>query len=156
MVSDSTLASIHIRHSGDIVGQVIEGSLAIAGQSQKALEQVGNWQRQQLTSGEQSAFAEAAHTLRFGDSEGETHTPITAAQLLHLRRHEDNGNDLWRTLNRVQENVIRGGLSAVARDENGRRLRRVSTREVKGIDQDVKLNRALWQSAERMAELKAA
>ena len=35
-----------------------------------------------------SAFAEAAHTLRFGDSEGETHTPITAAQLLHLRRAE--------------------------------------------------------------------
>ena len=41
MVSDSTLASIHIRHSGEIVSQVIEGSLAIAGQSQKALEQVG-------------------------------------------------------------------------------------------------------------------
>lgn len=156
MVSDSTLASIHIRHSGDIVGQVIEGSLAIAGQSQKALEHVGNWQRLQLTSGEQSAFAEAAHTLRFGDSEGETHTPITAAQLLHLRRHEDSGTDLWRTFNRVQENVIRGGLSAVARDENGRRLRRVSTRQVKGIDQDIKLNRALWQLAERMAELKAA
>jgi hypothetical protein len=57
---------------------------------------------------------------------------------------------------RVQENVIRGGLSAVARDENGRRLRRVSTRQVKGIDQDVKLNRALWQLAEKMAELKAA
>ena len=49
MVSDSTLASIHIRHSGDIVGQVIEGSLAIAGQSQKALEHVGNWQRLQLS-----------------------------------------------------------------------------------------------------------
>ena len=156
MVSDSTLASVHIRHSGDIVGQVIEGSLAIAGQSQKALEQVNDWQRLQLTSGEQSTFAEAAHTLRFGDSEGETHTPITAAQLLHLRRHEDNGNDLWRTFNRVQENVIRGGLSAVARDDNGRRLRRVSTRQVKGIDQDVKLNRALWQLAEKMAELKAA
>jgi len=156
MVSDSTLASVHIRHSGDIVGQVIEGSLAIAGQSQRALEQVNDWQRLQLTSDEQSAFAGAAHTLRFGDSEGETHTPITAAQLLDLRRHEDNGNDLWRTFNRVQENVIRGGLSAVARDENGRRLRRVSTRQVKGIDQDVKLNRALWQLAEKMVELKAA
>ena len=34
--------------------------------------------------------------------------------------------------------------------------RRVTTREVKGIDQDVKLNRALWMLAERMAELKAA
>ena len=139
-----------------MVGQVIEGSLAIANQSEKALGQVESWQHLQLTSGDESAFAEAAHTLRFGDSEGETRTPITAAQLLHLRRTADGGNDLWRTFNRVQENVIRGGLSAVARDENGRRLRRVSTREVKGIDQDVKLNRAQWQLAERMAEVKAA
>ena len=42
-------------------------------------------------------------------------------------------------------------------DANGRRIasRRVSTREVKGIDQDVKLNRAMWQLAEEMARLKA-
>jgi hypothetical protein len=35
-------------------------------------------------------------------------------------------------------------------------MRRVTTREVRGIDQDVRLNRALWQLAERMAELKGA
>ena len=33
---------------------------------------------------------------------------------------------------------------------------RTTTREVKAIDQDVKLNRALWHLAERMAELKSA
>jgi hypothetical protein len=55
-------------------------------------------------------------------------------------------------MNVVQENVIKGGLSAMRRD--GRETRRVTTREVRGIDQDVKLNRALWQLAERMAELK--
>jgi len=78
-------------------------------------------------------------------------------QLLAPRRSEDNGNDLWRTFNRIQENALRGGMKARnATDEMGRRGRRVSTREVKGIDQDVKLNRALWQLAERMAELKQA
>ena len=34
--------------------------------------------------------------------------------------------------------------------------RRTTTHEVKAIDQDVKLNRALWHLAERMAELKSA
>jgi hypothetical protein len=62
-------------------------------------------------------------------------------------------------MNVVQENVIKGGLHGTqwATDEHtGRRThRRVTTREVKGIDQDVKLNRALWMLAERMAELKA-
>jgi hypothetical protein len=62
---------------------------------------------------------------------------------------------LWHTLNRVQENVIAGGLSAIERDAEGRRIRRVTTRQVKGIDADVRLNRSLWQLAERMAELKA-
>jgi hypothetical protein len=64
---------------------------------------------------------------------------------------------LWTTFNRVQENVIRGGLSAraPATIENGRRVRgrRVTTREVTGIDQDVKLNKSLWILGERMAEL---
>jgi len=48
-----------------------------------------------------------------------------------------------------------GGLSAWGRDANNR-PRRVTTREVRGIDQDVKLNRALWVLGERMAQLKAA
>lgn len=161
MVSDSMLASVHIQHKGDIVGQVIEGSLAIASHSDKALDTIKTWQNLQLTQGEQSAFAESAHILRFADAEGKVNTPITAAQLLQVRRMEDSGKDLWRTFNRVQENVIKGGLSARTQasvDAQGRRIapRRVSTREVKGIDQDVKLNRSLWHLAERMAELKSA
>jgi hypothetical protein len=66
------------------------------------------------------------------------------------------GNDLWKTFNRAQENVIAGGLSGLKRDENGRRVRRVSTREIKGINGNVNLNRALWTLAEKMAALKGA
>jgi len=43
--------------------------------------------------------------------------------------------------------------AGIARDANNR-PRRVTTRAVNGIDQDVKLNKALWVLAERMAELK--
>jgi hypothetical protein len=71
------------------------------------------------------------------------------------RRHDDQASDLWTTFNVVQENVIRGGLTAVGRDANGRR-RRTTTRAVNGIDQDVRLNKGLWVLAERMAEIKAA
>lgn len=156
MVSDAEIAAVTVMHKGNILDNVIEGSYRLIEDSQRALGTVQNWTALQLTTGEQSAFAEAAHTLRFADAEGKVTTPITAAQLLQPRRHDDAGSDLWRTFNRVQENVIKGGLSAIQRDENGRRVRRVSTRQVKGIDQDVKLNRALWQLAERMQELKAA
>jgi hypothetical protein len=154
MVSDSELDAINVRHTGNIVQNLIEGSYRLIADTQKSLGTVQNWSRLQLTDGDQHAFAESAHTLRFADAEGKTTTPITADQLLAPRRREDVGTDLWRTLNRVQENVIAGGLSAIQRAENGRRVRRVSTRRINGIDEDVRLNRALWALAGKMAELK--
>ncbi|MBN9056444.1 MAG: DUF932 domain-containing protein, partial [Rhizobiales bacterium] len=98
--------------------------------------------------------ADAAHVLRFGDNEGETTTPIKPEQLLVPRRHDDRANDLWTTWNVVQENAIKGGLRGVGRDDLGR-PRRVKSRAVNGIDQDIKLNKALWLLGERMAALKA-
>jgi hypothetical protein len=168
---DEKFGELSIHHKGNVVNQVIEGSFEIIGQSQKALGTIENWSALQLSAGEQVAFAEAAHTLRFADAEGKIDTPITAAQLLTPRRSEDrattgNGHgwsrpapDLYRTLNVVQENSIRGGLSARRPSEvnlRGRmeRGRMVTSREVRGIDQDVRLNRALWQLADKMAELK--
>lgn len=157
MVSESTIGALKVRHSGDIVHQVIEGSYRIIEGSQKSLDAAGKWGQLQLSSGEQQAFASAAHTLRFGDAEGNTDTPITAEQLLVPRRYDDRGDDLWKTFNRVQENAVKGGLRGRRAPQQGEwRGRRVSTRAVNGIDQDVKLNRALWQLAEKMAELKAA
>ena len=156
MVSESEIGSIKVQHKGQITEQVIEGSYRLLESSEKTVGTVQRWTGLMLTSGEQSALADAAHTLRFADAEGKITTPITATQLLQPRRSADTGNDLWKTFNRVQENVIRGGLHGVQRDANGRRLRAVSTREVKGIDQDVRLNRALWTLGERMAELKQA
>lgn len=156
MVSDAEIDAINIAHKGNIVQDVLDGSLRLIANAQKSLGTVQNWTRLQLTDGEQHAFAESAHTLRFADPEGKVTTPITPDQLLVPRRREDVGSDLWRTLNRVQENVVVGGLSAIQRDAEGRRLRRVSTRRITGIDQDVRLNRALWALAGKMAELKGA
>ena len=70
-------------------------------------------------------------------------------QLLQPRRLDDDRPDLWSTFNRVQENLVQGGLSA--RTANGRRN---CTRAIQGIDQNVKINRALWILADEMKRLK--
>ena len=155
VVSDREFANVTIPHKGDVTGQVIEGSYTVLTESRKALEAADNWAGVTLSRDEQMAIAEAAHTVRFGDSEGEIATPIKPAQLLTERRYADAGNDLWRVANRIQENVIRGGLTAVGRDANNR-PRRTTTREVQGIDADVRMNKALWLLSERMAQIKAA
>jgi Domain of unknown function (DUF932) len=155
MVSDKELASVTVPHKGDVMNQVIEGSFTVLSESRSAIEMADTWQGITLGRDEQMIMADAAHLIRFGDSDGEISTVIEPEQLLQTRRMADDGADLWRVANRIQENVIRGGLTAMGRDAEGR-PRRTTTREVKNIDADVKINRALWLLTERMAELKAA
>jgi hypothetical protein len=80
----------------------------------------------------------------------DTPAPITESQVLRPRRIDDDRCDLWATFNRVQENLIDGGLRT--RAINGRRL---TTRPVQGIDQNLRLNRALWRLADGLRRLKA-
>lgn len=155
VVNSGTIAKVKVPHKGDVLGQVIEGAFEVIDASVKALEAPRQWGQLQLASPERAALAEAAHVLRFADSEGNVEAPIKPEQMLEARRFDDRKNDLWTTFNTIQENTIRGGLHAWGRDANNR-PRRVTTRAVNGIDQDVKLNKALWVLAERMAQLKAA
>ena len=155
-VSDGTVSDVKVLHSGNHQKQltnVIEGAFTVLDQGPRVIEKVKQWQEIELKAEEKTVLAESARTIRFGDAEGHVDTPITAQQLLHVRRHADIGNSLWQTFNVIQENVIRGGLTGTTRDEHGR-SRRMSTREVKSIDGDVKLNKALWQLAEGMANLR--
>jgi hypothetical protein len=155
VVNSGTIAKVKVPHKGDVLGQVIEGAFEVIDASVKALEAPRQWSQLQLAAPEKMALAEAAHVLRFADAEGNVETPIRPDQMLQRRRYDDTGSDLWTTFNTIQENTIKGGLHAIGRDANNR-PRRVTTRAVNGIDQDVKLNKALWVLAERMAQLKAA
>ena len=58
------------------------------------------------------------------------------------RRSEDVGNDLWRTLNVVQENVLRGGIPR--RSASNRLIR---TRAITAIREDIRINSGLWDLA---------
>ena len=152
-VSEKEFQTVRVTHWGDVVGKVIEGSFTVLDESTKALEHAEAWSAITLAPPEQTAFAEAARVLRFGDSEGNVTTPITADQLLRANRQADVGPSLWHTFNRLQESVIKGGLSALDRNISGR-TRRVTSRAVNGIDQDQRLNRALWLLAETIADRK--
>jgi hypothetical protein len=155
LVADlGSIDSVKIRRTGsDIVNRVIDGTFTVIESAKTALAAPREWSQIRLDRDERRALAESAHVLRFGDADGKVTTPITADQLLVARRAEDQTHDLWTNFNVVQENVMRGGLRGVAIDVNNH-ARRVTTRAVKGIDQDVRLNKALWILAERMAELK--
>jgi len=154
----ATIDSIKVRHSGDALEKVVDGTYRVLGQAEAVLAAPRDWSRIALNDDAKAALAASAHALRFGDADGRVATPIRPEQLLTPRRADDRADDLWTVMNVIQENVIRGGLSArapAATDQHGRwrRGRVVTTRAVNNIDQDVRLNRALWVLGERMAGL---
>jgi hypothetical protein len=149
----NTMESLRVRHSGDVAAKVIEGTYKVLDTAVAALEAPREWSTIKLDRDEQMAFAEAAHVARFADGEGNVATPVKPQQLLIARRTADQAPNLWNTFNVIQENSLKGGLTAMGRDTNNR-PRRTTTRAVNGIDQDVKLNKALFTLASKMAELK--
>jgi hypothetical protein len=152
VVADSMLESINIRHTGNVIEEVIRGSQNILNQAPRVMDRIAEWKTIDLAPAEQKLLAESAHGLRFPIDE-ETGTPnptqVTPEHMLSARRSDDRHSDLWHTFNRIQENATKG-IKTYANH------RRVTSRAVKGIDGDVRLNRALWTLADKMAELKHA
>ena len=155
VVSHGDGTTLKIPHRGDVVDRVIDASFEVISNSRLAIEQASSWSEITLNRDEQLAMATAAHSVRFADTEGNVDTAIQPEQLLHLRRREDEGNDLWRVGQRIQEAVIRGGLTGRARGADGR-TRTSTSRPITGISEDIRINRALWTLNETMARLKQA
>lgn len=147
IIADTTFERVSIRHSGFTTDEVTEASFKLLGQVPAITSRVEAFRQRQLTVPEMQNFADAALRLRFDDA---TKAPISASKLLESRRYEDKGDDLWHCFNKVQENLLRGGQRDFSRRrEDGRRFPR--TRAIAGLDQNIRLNRELWNLAERVA-----
>jgi hypothetical protein len=145
IVSDSQ-GSLRYRHGGkdDLTGRVLEGVFSIVEDFPLIADNIERWSGIQLDYEQRRAFARSALPLRFEENDG-----VQPEHLLAPRRFGDHKTDLFTTYNVVQENMIRGGL-AMSRSEKGRRR---TTREIKSVDRDLKLNRALWMLADEMSKL---
>ena len=152
VLADGALQEIRVKHTGkDIPNQVLDGCIEIMEALPKSAPTIESMRALNLSPAEQTIFARAALTVRYPDADA----PITAEQVIRPNRREDAAPNLWTTLNTVQENIVRGGVRYIRRDDHGRRTAIASTRPINGIDQNTAVNRALWQLAEEMKALKA-
>lgn len=143
LIAGTAFESQSVRHTGDVAHKVIEATHKIASRFQLWGDSVDAMKARQLTVDETERFAVDAHALRYGTSE---RTPVSPLALLNYRRADDADDSLWSVYNRVQENITRGGLRGVTLGANGR-MRRASTRGIRGIDTDVRINRGLHDRA---------
>jgi len=139
VISVGAFPSFRVAHRGDVVGDVVRAALQISERFSTLATSVQRLERRQLDHLEQLDFAAAALALRFP---GRPECGLEPGRLLVPRRAEDVGNDLWRTLNVVQENVLRGGIPR--RSASNRLIR---TRAIRAIREDVRINSGLWDLA---------
>jgi len=157
VIADSTFKKLSVRHGKNIVGDIIEGSYEIIDEVPTIANHVEGMQNTELSAQERAIFAKTAYTFANGEK---TENDVTSDasivnQMLKPKRPADHGHDLWTTFNVIQENVIRGGIETTKLSKSTRDgYRRNTSRAVKSIDKNIKLNKALWEMATQMKELK--
>lgn len=123
----------HIRES---LVDVVTGVNALAARTGMLTETISRMQHHEMTPERRVSFAEEAIKLRYRGY----NTGLSPELLSSLaRRDEDTGNTLWRVFNRVQEHLMKGGLSTG----------RSHTRPMASLFENVSVNMGLWDLAEK-------
>jgi hypothetical protein len=144
VIADKTFDQFRVMHKGFQKNDILK---VISMTTEKIPYIVGNVQdmmSKELSKNQQYDFAKMAAEQRWGEDK-----MIDVNQMLRIRRSEDSGNDLWSVFNRVQENMLQGGILTVTPKENGK-VRNSRSRAIRSIDQNLEVNKMLWTLSETM------
>lgn len=144
VASSEAFETIRFRHAGLDPDAVVRSSMQVVDYMPEFGRTIERMRERRLEPEESWALAGNALELRYPDL---SEAPIAPGTLLKARRPEDEGVELWSTMNRVSESLIRGGLSDGRRDHRGHCR---SLRALRGIDSKVNVNKGVWSLAERL------
>jgi hypothetical protein len=142
-VPTSVADSFKVRHSGlelDDVKRVMDG---FAERLPMIQGSVGRMMERQLTMDEKVEFVQKAAKIRWNS--GSLPSDDLLVNLLEAKRIEDEGDDLWKTFNVVQENFVRGGFEY--RSQKGRKTKLRNLKNILAVNH---VNTKLWELAEEM------
>jgi hypothetical protein len=134
---------IQIHHRGNVIANIVEAALQLARGFSAINDVIDLMRSAQMEEAQRLRFAEQAFHIRF--PRVDTQPAFAPGRLLEARSELDRGHDLWQVYNLVQSNVMRGGLAYA-----NRRGHPASTRGIRAIREDVRINSALWQAAMQM------
>ena len=141
IISDSVLGQVSVSHRSNAAQIVGDQSIGFMGQIDHIEDRVRRFMDRVLAPTEQTALADEAARLRWGNDRpaGLNHT-----DLLIGRRFEDSGDTLWAVLNRIQENIVKGGVNL------NRPRRQSSTRMLRSVTDEARINARLWEAADAL------
>lgn len=127
-------------HRGDAKA-IVDAVLMIADKAGAVKDVVTRMMKRKLTDKQQASFAIRAAKLAYDKPS------FDPKLLLASRRPEDNGADIWTVFNRIQENIVRGGVEFESKASH----RTFRTRGLTHIGRSIDMNASLWQMAEKLA-----
>jgi hypothetical protein len=142
VISTQDFAKLRIRHMGYKFEELQNTINSIIEMLPLTVESMNKMKNIQLVESQIMDLAKQALTVRFGEEEINRIT-IDYTEFTRPTRKEDEGNDLWRVFNRIQEKVIEGDFNYSA----GGKSRKA--RKIKNFQQDIKVNEGLWELTEK-------
>jgi len=151
VVCTDQMSSLSVRHVG-YADEFMESALReLSAGIPRTLQAAEEYTQIKLAREEQEAFAAGAIELRWNGEE----YAVNPNDVLYTRHRGQEDPNLWNTFNRVQEAVIKGGVDArnvQAGSKQYGKTRRA--RPVQAINENVRLNQAIWTMMEKLAEYK--
>lgn len=144
IIESMMLGAQRVRHFGEenTITAVVESTEKIALRLPMLNESIKMMEATTLTTKQMESFVIEANAIRWGKDS--VPDGLAVASVNKAQRSEDAGATLWRTLNRVQESLVKGG----ARFWDNTNQRRGKVRPIQAVDADIKFNTALWSLAE--------
>lgn len=143
LIAGDISQEVKIRHIGTGVGDYVDGAYTIINQFKEIDKHREAMEGAYIGHLKQAQFAEEAMALRYD----ETKEHIHSYYLLHQRRQADLASDLFTAFNVVQENLLKGKIQGYTNRGKIKTLRAVTS-----IDETVRINRELWNLAEKYLE----
>ena len=155
VVADETFSKFSIRHMGTTFNEVKELITNITENLPTVFNTINRFEGVIMKDTEQIEFAMKAFAIRFPEYINPKNNEldmvkinknVEIAEILKAVRPEDDGADLWRTYNRVQENLIKGGFQHQGEGKKPR-----AARPITNIRMGMLINKGLWNLADGFA-----
>lgn len=143
IVKDSSFAQVTKRHAGTSKEEIFEILYEAGNKFPDIWNKVTEYKSINLTKSQKRDFAIKAIEYNWSED-----SIITPEDVLRPRRTADESDDLFVTMNVVQENIVKGGMSYI----NPRTHRPRHTRSIKNADRDLKVNLYLWGMMENFKQ----
>jgi len=135
--------SFNVRHQRFDLDDVKRLTESFAGKLPKIEGSVNRMMEREMTTDEKIDFVRKSAEIRF--SKEKVLSDMEIVGLLTPNRMEDEGNDLWKIFNVVQEKFVRGGMEYSS--PKGRRTKLRGLQNIMAVNQ---VNTKLWELAEEM------